>query len=335
MEMLFLAMLIGGLGLVSWAAGAKTPARAPRVLAAAERTQLDVEHGDQLAGERYGISVRQRYESTNPGFESDWVTHTSASLPRPLPPGFSVSTATYFNHAAGLMGSPDIQLGNDLDDALFIRGPHAREVVELLTEPAVDALLRQIVTTSTRLDIPRRFVELHTDGDQVDHAEVYLDLAANLANTLSKVMDEPWDTLVAEHNLTFTEDGNGIIGTILGQSITAEFVNKPVRKTVITAHLIRPLPERTYIRHPDHGNHTDSIGDPILDSMLAISTSNAGVLADRLSKDDIRGLLLEVVHAHPGSTVTASTITFFAPGRLNRTLKASVQSVAELAAALA
>ena len=38
MEMLFLAMLIGGLGLVSWAAGAKTPARAPRVLAAAERT---------------------------------------------------------------------------------------------------------------------------------------------------------------------------------------------------------------------------------------------------------------------------------------------------------
>ena len=100
------------------------------------------------------------------------------------------------------------------------------------------------------------------------------------------------------------------------------------------ATLGRALPEGTRVAHVASGAGQVRLADPILDGMLSVETSDAPALAERVCDDAVRGPLLEVLHGHPGSVLTAETVTLYAPGRLRGTLQQTVDVVVELAHAL-
>lgn len=212
-----------------------------------------------------------------------------------------------------LRGRIDITLGTSFDQALHIHGADKAAVRALLTDPAVQAAIRGVLGTFGELLITPRTVVTHQQGPLFDDVALKVNRAVALAVALRDRFEAPWKALGEAHGLTAvdTPDARVFEGEVGGASVRVEQArlaggDVPLRVRVV---LTRPLPPGTELVHIDRGKGPSAaLADPILGAQVHAVSTDPDALSTRLSRDAVRGPLLEVVHGHPGSRVTSEAV---------------------------
>jgi len=201
------------------------------------------------------------------------------------------------------------------------------EVADILATPAVRSQLDAFIERKASVALREDRLLVTSTGDYLKEAEQALGAATRLAQALHVACEGRWIDLAVRHRLKVR--GDVMKGKIDGVQMRIELLKAP-RRTQITADLPASLPAKTKIAHAALKAGDAKLGDPIMDSMLSIQTSDADALAALLCNDRARGALLQIVHGFEGSVVTSNRIRLEAPGRLLAQLDDAVLAVVEL-----
>lgn len=283
-----------------------------RAWAAAEPLGLSVGLTLNLHGERDGFKIGCMLAEDRPN------QHIQVDLDFRLPGNTQVRSVRGLGRMiADVVGERDVQLGNDLDPLLHIRGP-LPEIRQLLTEPAVDAAIRALLAAEFQLLLePSRLITKHA-GDRYEGLAERVAQTLDLARALRDCWERPWADLVERLGLRdeSTDDLRKLAGNVDGVALVVQQHKRTFAQTTlrVTAQLRTPLPLRTTLVHPAHGQGPSAdLPDPILAGQVHARSDDPEALAARVCTDAVRGPLMEVVHGHPPSVVTSNRIGLLVP----------------------
>ena len=261
----------------------------------------------RLTGVVAGRPVELRREDR--GEQGATVVHIAVDFP--LPPGFSMASATAADHLAERwLGRQDVQLGNELDDRLTLWGPRD-DVRALLDLPAIAAQLRELLDDDVLLRFDDQGLQLHVRGVPIAVGVEAVQRALAFASALEDALARPWSELQRQLGLRDESDDRRrrLAGNVHGVPLIVQ-QHRPGRGDLVlrvTAQLTRPLPEATLLCHPDRGQgRSQPLGDPVLDRLHVLGATEA--LRERLCRDEVRAPLMELLHGNPGSVLTADRI---------------------------
>lgn len=146
-----------------------------------------------------------------------------------------------------------------------------------------------------------------------------------VAHAIERVRRQPWQHVADRLALDLSEDGNTIGGTCVGLAVQGHFDGT---HTEVVVKLVAPLPGCSIRRT----GPSIRLGDPVLDGVIAVQGE---ALRPLLKRDDTRGNVLAVIHAHPLSEVTDDQVVLRVNGRLDDGLEQAIEDAIHLAEALA
>lgn len=291
---------------------------------------LDVLGTDVLVGRYDDHDVHQYAFSDGVRGES---TETRVVVRGGLPQGMSLDQRALWSSLGGLPVPGELALDRRLRGTVVVSADDAVATRDVLADPAVIetflALWRDGIRTELKDDrviLVRRHV--HAKGRRLALAG-----AVRLARALEQAVRGPWTRLAADRGLAVAPDGDLLSGRVDGIALTVRFVAADPGRTDVVATFHPALPLGSVLGPA--GSGSVRLGDPVLDGMIGVATPEPEALAERIARDEVRGLVLEVVHGHPGSEVAGDTVRLAVPGRLRAELGAKVDLALALAGALA
>ena len=301
-EAVFTVLVAGG---IAFAVLRSSLLRRNKARRAAEALGLSLWMHDGLQGLYRGVRVW--HHAHNEGETPSNEGLTQGSLLERLPDDVVV---TFPNPWVDWLGRRDVVVGSELDMWLRKVGRRPEELRDLLTDPDVEQALLAVHELQARVHIENAQLELYTPGDHLDDPQRAIAHAVQLVVALAEARRRHWRAVAGAYGLTLSASLDALHGTVGGIDVAAEYGSRPgtTTPTVIQATLRRPLPEGTHIVRAGLGPSRVTLGDPVLDAMLAMQTSDGTALAERLCTDEVRGPLLEVVHGHPRSEVTPTRV---------------------------
>lgn len=306
--------------------------RHSRARVIAERFGLQVRGNDELVGRHRGVPLRMYSKDHGSSSNTQWWTHTRCTLSEPLASGLRVTNQGVMGALADLIGFSDVQLGTPLDPKLRIVAQQAEEARELLTDEDVEVAIWEILGVDGRIDLGSAELEVRVRGRHLEAVGVRLKEAVDLVHALAGAGQGAWRAVAELHGLAINPAATLISGDVDGIGLRIELDSD--RRTWVRASLPQPLPAGTRIVHKDRGSGDVRLGDPILDTLVSVRTGAPEVLAARISRDEVRGPLLELVHGMPGAEVRSNELVFVASGRLGKRLLAVTDTVLAAARAL-
>ncbi len=294
--------------------------------------------GTALTGTYKGISVYIETLTRGGKQNSPQWARCTATIDPPLIE-LHVRPESIVDTFLNLFSQKDIQVGEPaLDSAYLIVGPDEQKIRQILSHPTVSRILLVAVADGREVEITSKTVRIHAKGTHLEQTERRLDEAVALVRAMAFAQSGPWAEFAAKHRLRIDKKTGVVTGKICGIPLKIDEYRPTyfgATYTRIEAHLERPLPKGTHIVHTDLGSGPSEIlGDPILDSMVHVATSDIETLRARVVSDDARGALLEIVHGHPTSHVESRTVVALHEGMLLE-LDGPVEAVVELACSLA
>lgn len=227
------------------------------------------------------------------------------------------------------------RLGLGLDEHLMVGSDDPGALGTLLADPEVYSRLAEVVGAAAAFELRGRKLLVQVDRCRtLDQVADDVLRVADLARRLQRQMLWTWDSLAHELLLDFDWQAVTMSGEHRRVQVYAQYFADPPARTVLTAWLERPLPPETHIGHPDVHLAAGTVGDPVLDPMLAFHSSDLPVVAERVRADAVRGPLLSLIREYPGSVVLEREIHLVVPGLLTRDLRERLELIVELAAAL-
>ncbi len=302
--------------------------RQQRIRRIADEFGLRVQGQKLLVGSFDDVGVRVRDDG-------DGTVVGSTLLSEP-PPGLIVRSeigAVAVAHALGVKG---LSLDHPLDPKLYIRGDFPAEVRELLTQPSLLSCLSELIDAGSQVNLEEGTLEVRSPhGAYLDSLGESLRRATQLARALDQAGDGMWRQAASMYHLS-GDATHKLRGTVDGFPVRVQLqhADKPERKTVLSTSFSHLLPADTMIKHASYAVGRAELGDPVLNALLSVKTSDPDALAARICSEHVRGALLEVVHGYEGSFVTATEIHLISPGRLLQRLPHALDSVVALARAL-
>lgn len=103
-------------------------------------------------------------------------------------------------------------------------------------------------------------------------------------------------------------------GVLLAVDGVGDFGKPGTLGISVRGTLLTPMPPGTRASHKDlPPEQPVRLEDPVLDGLIALTTREAAATRERLCTDAVRGPLLDVLHAHPGSVLRARTVELVVP----------------------
>ncbi len=183
-------------------------------------------------------------------------------------------------------------------------------------------------------------------GDWPEHPEALtklVDTSCALGQALVDRWLAPWLAASLHWKLKFVRIpgsySRSLEGQVEGFRISVHelhAVGRPITEIVILQDSIHGL----RIAHKDHARLQGwlplaaPVGNPVVDMMLAAKASDRGLLERLLADEELTAALLEVLHGHPGSELSASGLKLQLRGHLARDLLEPVEQALTLARAL-
>ena len=280
--------------------------------AAAEELQL---HFDVLAWTMKG--ALDDFDVTCERFDGGQQTKITVNLGFQMPRGCHVRPRGTFDGLANVVRGLDVQVGNDLDPKLDIRGSE-RDLKVLLNDPEVVAALDEILERDGYFWLTEDELTLIEPGNYVDDAVAWLRRSVRLPTRLRELWHEPWTSLRERLDLRDETDGAGrrLAGNAGGVPLVVQEhrhdASYPTLR--VTAQLEDPLPDDTLVIHPSEGRRRRiTFADPILEGHIHATSSDEDALIDRLCRDAVRGPLMDLIQGHPGSRLTSDRIGLMLP----------------------
>lgn len=220
----------------------------------------------------------------------------------------------------GLVGNSDEVLTGDaaFDRAWLLRAGRP-DAARLAFGPAARRVLADLKLT--KLEVAGKTLALTID-DGVPTVPLMV-ASFRLSRALSR---GPWRRIADELGLVLGEES--LSGVVEGFETRVQLWGGNTRVVVsVAGHGLTAA-------HKDHaGFRPVPLGDPVLDSLIAVR-GDAVLLRELLSSDEVVGPLLEVVHGHPGSTVSPTGVTLQVEGVADESLRELVPKALTLARAL-
>ncbi len=281
----------------------------------------------RLYGRMFGVAVKWYETSHKPKNSSrQYWAHSESTFVPPLAAAFNVRTPGFMDHFSALFG------GKAVKGKLMIRD---------------NALTQFMMTDDIRagLEALRNLggIQIATGTLKVTKSGRMGRCGPFLANgvQVTELIVARWRERVAGiEALGFTPtDTAGVWeGHVDGVRIQVAETRrkKSLYTTIVRAKLIRPLPQDTLIvklrKKKKKPKGAQPLGDMMLDRMLVAVSSDIGAVSARVNTDSARAPLLEIVHGHLHSKVTATHIELRQTGPIVG--DSGVQLVAELHNAL-
>ncbi len=336
--LIFLLSVVGLIALVAYSSH-RTAERKRLWAALAERRGLSWEPGGWLThpgirGEIGGYPVEIGIQMRNQGKSSVAYTAVRARPLRPLPADLRITQEGLLTGLGKLLGAQDFTINDPyLDKKLQLKSTDPDTTRALFADPALRAAAAVLTGPCpyTRLDEGAVIVEAR--GMIGSELSEVLDGTVRLAAALDSARLTPWRAVCGRLGLSLTDEGRRLIlsGSHRG------------RRVILTVDLAA---SRTYIDVPVDGlpaglaitaeRRDDAIrlSDPVLDGMVSVTGGAPDALRALLRDDDLRGELLSVVHAWPGSEVRSEGVRLVMPGSAAQGLDARLEEATTLAARL-
>ncbi|MFT5680028.1 MAG: hypothetical protein ACI8RZ_000933 [Myxococcota bacterium] len=279
-------------------------------------------------GVEVGIENRSHGKSTTP------YTTVRARPTRPLPRELRLTQEGFTATFGKLFGGQDILIGDAfLDSKLRIRSADEAATKALFREPTLRRAVGALANGCTYSRLENTEVILEQQGKLSVGVDRMLDDVLQLVAALDGAPLAPWQAVSSRLSLNLIDQGSraNLSGTHRGQRVVLS-VNLAARQTIIDVP-ITGLPSGLSITA---GKKSDAIrlGDPVLDGMVSATGRNPDAIRTLLRDDDLRGELLSVIHAWPGSAVTPRGVRLIMPGAAAEGLDARLEEATTLAATL-
>jgi len=279
--------------------------------------------------------------------EPQGLARVEIGLPTRMPLGLRVLSMGLAQGMVVALGGQDIELGDEyLDPLVRVRGDEVEGCRSLLSTAAVRNALTPCAGN------PRASLDL--DGTRLSYRETgpvglldpgrTLELALRLGRSLVEAAEAPWTGLARSRGLQLAHSRDGEGRTLSGRVgevdvkvvLGADPHDPDAPQTRVTASISPPLPGGLRLRGRARGVPRAGIstGDPVLDGVVDVVTSDPDLARAVLAQGELTGPVLELLHGHPGSTVHPRGVVLVAAGWRRDDLEALLDATVELATLL-
>jgi len=234
-----------------------------------------------------------------------------------------------------LLGWKDIIVGDaGLDQRAYIHADNESDVRALFGDAELAMTCMTLFSSSRYNGISDGAVVMEDRIWNGSEAAALLPTALNIATALSAARLRPWQRLAAAHGLSLEVQRSTIqlSGQVDGMALSAHANTAAGHATVeVTVPATLPASLRVV---SGRAAGAVKLGDPVLDGMVSATGAPIAVLRSLLRDDALRGDLLSVVHAFPGSRVEGRRVLLSLPYASSLELESAVADACRLAAAL-
>ena len=211
------------------------------------------------------------------------------------------------------------------------KNPEREELFAVLRHSSVKKRLETLYSNGCRIVLHSDHLDIGVMRANRKAKKVARDIkaAVKLGKALEGVALRPWRALAKSYGLKV--DGFWLSGTVSDVPINVRFLRNPDPGTHIVVGVQPTLPQATWIARKV--DEPEPIGDPILDRVVQIETSDAAALSKRVVRDEIRGPLLDWV-AERGGVVRSDRVELVLSGLVREELGAPITAAVELAGLL-
>lgn len=264
------------------------------------------------------------------------TTYTRATLTtlRAMPQDLAVAQEGLLDAFSKLAGGQDIEIGQTtLDKKLRFRGASESSVVSLFADDALQDALQVLNNYSHFSRLKGNEVIVEQRGLMTDSIDVLVNDALNIAAVMEAARVRPWQDAANVLKLSLREQNDRLILSGEHRTHAIEIATDLKQDTTTITLPLSGMPAGLSVTAGSEAAGL-TLGDPILDGMVTVSGNNPDAVRMLLKDDELRGVLLAVVHAWPGSSVTASRIRLALPTTDTTDLPARLEEVTTLASRL-
>ena len=292
-----------------------------------------------MVGDIDDMHIHVDIHSRKQGKSSVPYTRVQVVPPQQVPDGLRLTPEGLGSALVKAVGGQDIQVGEAaLDSRTRIQGDNPADVQALFADARLQSELLGLFSTSRFNHFGGGAVVLEKRGRVTDDIGRLMEQALSIARQLSEARMRPWNDLVRRHpDLALSTPDRAHIA-LAGQTADGLHVQAAARldagRTRLTVAVPADLPPGLVIAAGDRPGGV-RLGDPVLDGMVSVSGAPAEVLRPLLLDDELRGELLAVVHAFPGSRVSGNSVVLNLPVASTLELADRLEDACRLARALA
>ena len=260
-------------------------------------------------------------------------TRATISTLRAMPKDLAVAQGGVIDAFSTLVGGQDIEIGQEaLDKKLRIRGASEASIVSMFADADLQRALRVLTNYAHFSKLKDNSIIVEQRGMMTDSIDQLVSDALHIAEAMDSARMRPWQEAAHQQKLSLSEQSDRLIlsGEHRGHTIKIT-VDLKQDTTTITLPLSGMPAGLSVVASTEAGI---KLGDPILDGMLTVLGSNPETVRMLLLDDELRGVLLAVVHAWPGASVNASRIRLPLPHTDATDLAARLEEVTTLASRL-
>ena len=289
----------------------------------------------QLVGEHRSYAVTITITSRSQGKSKIPYTTVTVSPQRPLPPQLRITQEDFMDAMSKMLGGQDITIGDDLlDPQLRFRSSDPAGTRALFADPELRQAIGSLSNGCPYSRLESEQVVLETRGRLSADLGEMLDDTIMMAAALDDARIRPWQDIASRLALVLSDSRRRVTltGSHRGRQVFLS-VNFAANRTIIDVP-VTGLPAQLTITK---GDKLDAIqlGDPILDGTLSVTGSDPEAIRALLRDDTLRGELLAVLHAWPGSQLTPKGVQLVMPGAAAVDLEARLEETTALASTLA
>lgn len=253
-------------------------------------------------------------------------TRVAITPPIALPDDLTIGKEDMLSGLGKMIGVTDVEVGVPaVDERLKIHTRHEQDAQVWLGSPAGATAAIQMMGASCEVRDGRVLVR-RKGMLGADVVELY-ERAVAIARQLAHSRAAPWRATAAQTGLDLVEQPFSWYLTGHMEGVTVDVLGQPASaRTTITVPMPPGLPPGLHITRG-----TSDLGDVLLDRMVDARGADREALRSLLAQDGIREDLLAVVHAHPGSVVTADTIVVELPAFSDPELPTHIHDAVTLA----
>ncbi len=268
-------------------------------------------------------------------------THIRARIPDQLAVGLRIETRRR-SGLGRIIEPPEIETGHatiDRECRIFCADEAAATAI--LTGREVEDRLMDLLDDTAHLHLDGAWLASRHPSIAPTEFGARVDRVIALARALAAGPRRAILGLAEARDLEFTETSDRLVAraTYRSYPLTVRFERprgEPLLHTTIEVGLPTTLPPHLTIQRigPVAPDDRLELGDPILDTTVAVTGDDPRAIGGLLRGDELRGDLLEVVHGHEGSCVRDNKVVLTVPGLAIDTLEGLVEDAVTLARGL-
>ena len=268
-----------------------------------------------LHGELDGVSVHVDILTRQEGETGSYYTQVWGRVPVVLPAGLRITPEGLGTTLVKMVGGQDIQVGDVvLDDRARIQGDSPEDIRGLFADPALRRVFLDLFGSSRYNRLEDGKVILEKPGRHGEEVRGMLRTVVAISRALADARLRPWQALTVQHpglSIALRDTRLLLEGQAEGVAVHGR-ADLRLGRTELRVEVPASLPPGLVVSS-GRLEGALKLGDPVLDSAVSVRGASSEAVRALLRDDALRGDLLSVLHAWPGSRIENNSVVMLIP----------------------